>query len=352
MEFKSLNELMNYYKQKVQEKVLASIEPHQLHSISNLEDQSNVKFFWEQIKDYPKRGGKYIRSILICFTCEALGGDLRQAIPTAAAMELSQNWVLIHDDIEDSSNMRRGKEALHLIYGVNQSINAGDALHMIQWRVLNENLDLFSSVDKIKLVFDEFYSMLMRTALGQTAEMSKRNSFDLTDDDVNYILDGKTGYYTIAGPMRLGAILADKNPMKDGDLFQKIDEFGLALGRAFQIIDDVLDVTSDFEGLKEKGNDIQEGKRSLLFVRLLNKLSIDDKATFIDIMKKEIGTRSKEEIQKVIDWMNSYGVIEEVKKEAYEFAEQSKRILNELPFSARDKKLYAELVNFLVNRAY
>ena len=208
--FTSLKEMMVFYKQRVLKKVVEAIRPHPLHSVSDLENDKNVDFFWKQIKDYPERGGKYIRSTLICFTCEALKGDLESAIPTATAMELSQNWILIHDDIEDSSTMRRGKQALHLMYGVNQSINAGDALHMIQWRVLNENLDLFP-LDKVKRIFNEFYAMLMRTALGQTAEMSKRDSFNLTDEDVNYILDGKTGYYTIAAPIRIGAILADKD---------------------------------------------------------------------------------------------------------------------------------------------
>lgn len=349
--FSSLKEMMANYKNIVQKKVLNAVKPHILHSVSDLEDEQNENFFWEQIKDYPERGGKYIRSTLICFTCEALGGKLETAIPTAAAMELSQNWILIHDDIEDSSTMRRGKQSLHLLYGVNQSINAGDALHMIQWRVLNENLDLFP-LEKVKRIFKEFYAMLMRTALGQTAEMSKRDSFDLTDDDVNYILDGKTGYYTIAGPIRIGAILADKDPEKDTELFKNIDSFGLALGRAFQIIDDVLDITSDFKGLKEKGNDIQESKRSLLFVRLLQQLSIDDKQEFIRIMKKEIGTRSEKEIDKIISWMRSYGVIEQVKKEATEFASQANRVLEKLPFNEQQKKIFTELVDFLVNRVY
>lgn len=352
MKFKTLSEVMDYYKSIIQERVFSYIEPRKMHSISPLEDEENDKFFWNQIQDYPDRGGKYIRSILICMTCEALGGELEKTIPTASAMEISQNWVLIHDDIEDSSNMRRGKEALHLIYGINQSINAGDALHMIQWRALYDNLDLLGDSEKVRNIFEEFYDMLMRTCLGQTAEMTKRDSYDITDDDVNYILDGKTGYYTIAGPMRLGAIIAGKSKTVDKDLFSLLDQFGLNLGRAFQIIDDVLDVTTDFDGLKEKGNDIQEGKRSLLFARLIKALKSEDKARFIEIMDKEMGTRTQDEINIIIGWMESYGVIDEVKQDASIFANNAKEILKNIPFNDQYKNYYVQLIDFLVQRSY
>jgi geranylgeranyl pyrophosphate synthase len=248
--------------------------------------------------------------------------------------------------------MRRGKKAHHLIYGVNQSINAGDALHMIMWKALQDNAKVFRDYSKVNLVFDEFYSMLMRTCVGQTAEMDWRNSYDLTENEVNYILDGKTGYYTIAGPMRLGAIIAGRDPIKDKSLFSTIDEFGLNLGRAFQITDDILDISSDFGGLKERGNDIQEGKRSLLFVRLLKTLSEADLVKFKKIMNKEIGTKSKEEIELVIGWMEKYNVIESAKNEALDFAVKSKDILNKLPFSVQIKSYFSELIDFLVQRSY
>jgi len=352
LQLTSLSDVMKSYKDEIQKEVFRQIAPHPLHSISTIENEENTKYFWEQIKDYPERGGKYIRSILICLTCEVLGGNLSEALPTAAAMEISQNWILIHDDIEDSSSMRRGKKSHHLIYNVNQSINAGDALHMIMWRTLNDNLTVIQDISRIKLIYDEFYSMLMRTCLGQTAEMSCRDSYDLEEDDVNYILDGKTGYYTIAGPIRLGALIAGKSPTIDKDLFDKIDLFGLNLGRAFQIWDDILDLTTDFDGLKEKGNDIQEGKRSLLFVKLLKSLNSEDLDKFKFIMDKPIGEKSKDEILQVLSWMDSYDIINSSRKEALDFAEKSKLNLQDLPFPDTAKKIFLELIDFLVQRSY
>ena len=349
---KSLKPLMDKYKEAIHAEVNKYIAPTHLHSVSDLENSKIMDFFWEQLAEYPNRGGKYIRSILICLTCEALGGSFSNSLPTASAMELSQNWILIHDDIEDSSNMRRGKKAHHLIYGTNQSINAGDALHMVMWKALYDNLELLDHATT-KLVFDEFYMMLMRTCVGQTAEMDWRNSYELSENEVNYILDGKTGYYTIAGPMRLGAIIAGKSPGTDKALFDAIDEFGLNLGRAFQIIDDILDVTSDFAGLKEKGNDIQEGKRSLLFVRLQNALSDSELDFFKSVMDKEIGAKSQEEITKIITLMEKHNIISESRKEALEFASKSREVLEKkLPFSEEVAKIFSELITFLVERNY
>ena len=153
--------------------------------------------------------------------------------------------------------------------------------------------------------------------------------------------------------MRLGALLAGKKIDKDRDLFQAIDEFGLNLGRAFQIIDDVLDVTSDFSGLKEKGNDIQEGKRSLLFIRLQQKLAGSELEFFKNVMNKPIGEKSRDEIDIIIGMMESHDVIQESKQEAQHFADNCKDILlTKLPFSFDIKKFYGELIDFLVQRSY
>ena len=110
-----LKSLMDSYKSTIHAEVTKYIAPVHLHSVSSIENKQIIDFFWEQVADYPNRGGKYIRSILICLVAEALGGSFEKSLPTASAMEISQNWILIHDDIEDSSSMRRGKKALHLI---------------------------------------------------------------------------------------------------------------------------------------------------------------------------------------------------------------------------------------------
>ncbi|MFW9779256.1 MAG: polyprenyl synthetase family protein [Candidatus Heimdallarchaeota archaeon] len=329
------------------------ISPKPVPSLSPLVMPGIEKFFWEQISDYPKRGGKYVRSSLIILTCEALGGSRDDTQYTAAAMELCQNWALIHDDIEDDSKKRRGKPALHRIYSVDHAINAGDGLHVMMWGILARNLEILTP-ETCRLVWQEFYDMMLRTVVGQTADLTLRDSKDLTIDDIYYIMDGKTGYYTIGGPMRLGAIIAGYNPndSDDKELFDNINLFAVNLGRAFQIIDDLLDLTTDFDGLKVKGNDIQEGKRSILLAKLFQKAKDKDSELVHKIMDKPPGSRNENEIEKILTLMNKYAIFEEARSLANDLAEQTRNILSRLPFREDSRELMDQLVQFLVSRTF
>lgn len=197
--------------------------------------KKEVNLYWQINREYPERKGKYLRPALVLLTAAALGLPIKKAIKTAAAMQISEEWILIHDDIEDKSAVRRGGPTLHKLYGDELAINAGDSLHIIMWKILNDQAS--------KSINEEFYRMLMRTALGQGVEQIWTNAHknNLSDSEYFFIADSKSAYYSIAGPMRLGAILAGASP----DQIEKITEFGLYLGRCFQLVDDILDIESD-----------------------------------------------------------------------------------------------------------
>lgn len=197
--------------------------------------KKDVDLYWDINKVYPERKGKYLRPTFVLLIAEALGAKTDQAVKTAAAMQLSEEWILIHDDIEDKSNLRRGKPTLHKIYGEELAINAGDSLHIIMWKIIR---DLDS-----KELSEEFYKILMRTALGQGIEQiwTNRKNKVVSDDEYFFIADSKSAYYSIAGPMRLGAIVAGAT----NDEIEKITKFGLYLGRCFQLVDDIIDLEQD-----------------------------------------------------------------------------------------------------------
>lgn len=194
-----------------------------------------VDLYWKINRDYPERKGKYLRPTLVLLIARALGGATPQALTTAAAMQLSEEWILIHDDIEDNSEKRRDKPTLHKLYGNELAINAGDTLNTIMWKMIS---DLNS-----KQLSDEFYRILMRTVLGQAVEQIWTNSKikNISDENYMFIADSKSAYYSIAGPMRLGAIVAKATPAQ----IDKITDFGLYLGRCFQLVDDILDIEQD-----------------------------------------------------------------------------------------------------------
>lgn len=309
------------------------------------------KFHQSIISEYPERKGKYLRPALVLLTAQAMGFPESKAIKTAAAMQISEDWILNHDDIEDDSLQRRGKPALHKTIGKELAINAGDGLHVLMWKAIADNLSIIGS-KKTKEITDEFYQMLSRTVLGQTVELKwiKDNKKDLTDKDVFFILESKTAYYTIAGPMRLGAILAGASQSQ----LELIYQFGRPLGRCFQIIDDLLDLTSDFAGLKAKpGNDIYEGKRTVMLVHLLNNAKGGDKKKLNEILDKSREEKTAKEVSWAIEAMKKYGSIDHGRKLAQKFKNEARVLFDKnltfLSVSPAREQLKAGM-EFILNR--
>lgn len=313
--------------------------------------QKLVDFHFNMVSDYPQRMGKYIRPTLILLTAQAMGYSQNKTIPTAAAMQLSEDWILGHDDIEDQSISRRGAPAIQKIYGDHLAINAGDALHNLTWQILSQN---FSILDKkiAQKINQEFFTMINRTILGQTIEIkwTEENRYDLTEEDILLILESKTGYYTIAGPMRLGAILAGAT---DSQL-ESIYKFGTVLGRSFQIIDDLLDLTSDFSGQKSQvGNDIYEGKRTIMLIHLLNHINPKYKSQLQSILQKIRSQKTPKEISWVIKQMEQTGSLEYSRQLANKFSKEARQIFDtELTFLSQEpfRSQISSCIDFITTR--
>lgn len=225
--------------------------------------------FRELQRDYPRRGGKGIRGRLVGLSALAHGATEAQALPVAAALELFQNWVLVHDDVEDDSETRRGRPALHRTAGVPVAINVGDAMHVAMWRRLIEG-DVAHRSD----VLLEFLAMIERTAEGQHLDLAwvAAHRFDVDEDAYLDMVRRKTATYTVVSPLRLGALLAGRTPDP------RFEPAGEALGAAFQIRDDVLNLLPDEQGRygKEFAGDLFEGKRTLVLARAFEVLAAPD----------------------------------------------------------------------------
>lgn len=315
--------------------------------------QSLIDINFQMVSDYPNRKGKYLRPTLLMLTAQSLGFPLEKSIFTAAAMQTSEDWILGHDDIEDQSVERRGLPTLHKIYGNELALNAGDILHVLMWQILNKN---YSILDKkiAQLIQDEFFCMANRTLLGQTIEIkwTKENRFDLNEDDILLILESKTGYYTIAGPMRLGAILAGASE----EQLNSIYKFGILLGRSFQIVDDLLDLTSDFEGQKkQKGNDIYEGKKTIMLIHLLNNANHSDNLKLKEILSKNRDQKTPDEVAWVISKMEEYGSLKHGKDLAKQFATEANAIFDkDLTFISKEpfRSELKSIFEFIITRTH
>ncbi|MCX6727144.1 MAG: polyprenyl synthetase family protein [Candidatus Shapirobacteria bacterium] len=310
----------------------------------NPEYQDLIDFQHQLISEYPKRLGKYLRPSLLISTALSMGVSIDLALLPAAAMQLSEEWILIHDDIEDDSEQRRGLPALHKMFSPALAINAGDALHVIMWKVIGDINN--------KKIFEEFYQLLNRTTLGQTIDIkwTMENKLDITDEDVFLILESKTCYYSISGPMRLGAIVAGAS---DSEL-NTIYLFGRYLGRAYQIIDDVLDLTSDFSGLKKQQyNDIYEGKRTIPLAHLLRSVNPSELKDITVILSKNRYQKSDSDVLTIIELMKKYQTIDYAKLLATEFSQKAKQILDQdmafIKIEPYRQQLYSA-IDFIVNR--
>lgn len=219
------------------------------------------------LRDYPERGGKTLRGMLLCYMGLAYGAELEQLLPVAAALELFQHWALVHDDIEDGSDERRGKPALHKLYGMPLALNAGDALHARMWGMLVEARVSYA-------VLDEFGKLVDLTAQGQHLEMTwvEGGRFDLSEGDYLEMVAQKAAYYTAVAPLRLGALAAGVEPPP------VLEEAGIKLGVGFQMVDDVLNLRGDRAKYgKEIAGDLWEGKRTLILLHFLLKADADER---------------------------------------------------------------------------
>jgi len=219
------------------------------------------RVYYALLRDYPERGGKLLRGRLLLAVAEGFGAPEEAALDAAAALELFQNWVLIHDDIEDGSEERRGQPALHRKYGVPLALNAGDALHARMWGVL-------VGAGVSGEVLGEFVRLVERTAYGQHLDLFwiTRGVLDLSEEDYLEMVRHKTAYYTAVAPLRVGALLAGVRPP------EAFATAGEALGVAFQIVDDVLNLEGDAAVYgKEIAGDLWEGKRTLIVLDFLRR---------------------------------------------------------------------------------
>ncbi len=316
-------------------------DPDSLHN-----EELSLKEHYKMINEYPIRGGKYIRpGLLLCSTL-ACGGNLQDALKTAAAMELSEDWILIHDDFEDKSIQRRGKPALPQLYGDELAVNAGDALHILMWRILMDN----SKTCAPDLTYKLFYEMndfLNITCEGQFLELNYvKNKQHITVEQYFEIIDRKTSWYTIIGPMRLGAMHTGASEQTLSGLVK----FGLPLGRAFQIHDDWLNIYSKKTG-KELGGDILEGKRTLLLIHLLNKCTGAESEKVKKIYKLEREQKTDEMVNAIIELMNKYNCRDWIRTQVEMYATQAKKELNGISdLTLEGRELLLDAIDLIINR--
>jgi geranylgeranyl diphosphate synthase type II len=266
---------------------------------------------YDLVAEYLSRAGKGIRPALCLATCRAHGGDTDDALGAAAAIELLHNAFLVHDDICDSAERRRGHPTLHVRHGVPVALNAGDAL---AWLAVGPLLDNATALGpRLALeVLDEFHHLVQRTIEGQAVELAwrERSFGDLDPDTYLRVVVDKTCWYSAIHPCRVGALIGSRGR---ADL-DAIAGFGFFLGAVLQIRDDVENVT-DRPGAhgKDFGSDIIEAKPTLLLIHLLRNAPAPERReilAFVGSAGDASGAARTERIDRVVALMERHGSID------------------------------------------
>jgi len=283
-------------------------------------------------------GGKRVRPLLAIVTCEALGGDVDKILPFAASCEILHNWLLVHDDIEDGDRVRRDQDAVWIKYGLGHGINIGDYMAQKVYELILKS-DLDNEI--IFKLLDAMVKTSLRTAEGQTMDMNLRDNDSPVEDDYMQMVTGKTAHY-LTVPMVGGAIVAGHE-----DLVEKIIEFGRYAGPAFQIRDDVLDLTEG-KGRKEIGRDIKEGKRSILAIHCLSKCNEEEKKELLIILNKDVEDTTDDNVAFAKSLFEKHGSIDYATKKSEELTEKAKDIIKDMPPGL--KEILEFFADYLIKR--
>jgi octaprenyl-diphosphate synthase len=275
--------------------------------------------------DLVTRGGKRWRPLLMTLVCEMLGGG-DSAIPLTPLVEFPHNASLIHDDIEDCSDERRGKPAVHLLYGTDTAINAGTFLYFLPTRCI----DLWNAPAEKKLVLYQTYSEYMRRLhLGQAMDIAwHRNAAELPSiDEYFQMCKLKTGILARMSAV-CGVHIADANDtLKSGQTVA--DYFGEAvekLGVGFQIIDDVKNLTTGNPG-KKRGDDIVEGKKSLPVLLYLHEYKDSRNKVYECFSAAREEGISSPKVEELISILDASGSIDKASSRGFALIKESEEAL-------------------------
>ncbi len=279
-------------------------------------------------------GGKRLRPSALLLGAEATGGRAENILPAALAVELLHNFTLIHDDIMDEAELRRGVATVHKKWGVPKAIIAGDAL-------FSKAIEILSHVKSEPSQIVESIELLSKTCTdiceGQWMDMNFQTRKDVSEEEYMRMVEKKTGVL-FAAATKIGAILSGANEHTSLALW----DFGRLTGVGFQIYDDVIDLITPAETLgKANGRDIIEGKHTLIVIDAFSK------GVFIGAFGKKNATRS--EVSAAITALKESGSIDYAMSRAVSFIEEGKSALKALPESEA-KNILIGLADFMIAR--
>lgn len=292
---------------------------------------------YEPIKYALSAGGKRIRPVLALMACEAYCGDYNKALKAAIGLEMFHNFTLLHDDVMDNSDMRRGRPTVFKKYDVNSAILSGDTMLTLATEYVADVED-----DKLRKVLDTFNNMAIKVYEGQRLDMDFEKALSIDQADYLEMIEDKTGAL-LGAAVKIGAIIGGADN-KDADLMY---EFGKMTGLAFQIQDDWLDTFGDQASFGKKiGGDINNAKKTYLYVTALSQggQTADALKTAFEIPAGEMRVKT------VTRLYEKLGMKEICSKAVGHYSSKALKALNATSLSEEKKEVFRNLAEKLIGR--
>ncbi|MFB6069891.1 MAG: polyprenyl synthetase family protein [Halanaeroarchaeum sp.] len=302
----------------------------------------------EPVWDLLDRGGKRWRPVLFLKLVEGTGADPLDFLPYAVIPEILHTGTIIVDDVEDEARLRRGEEAIHRRYGTDVALNAGNALYFIPLKVVSENpADL--PAERQLAVYEMLTHELNRTHLGQGTDIVWHNQcdIDITEDEYLEMSACKTGCLgRIAG--HLAALVTGQDEATESAMA----DYAESLSIAFQIGDDILDVKHSLDEAgdfgKEFGNDVREGKRTLMVIYAIQEGSSKDADRLESILTADEVT--DDDVYEVIDILQATGSVEYARERALDLAEDARSHLDRIDLREDVDADLREFTRYVIER--
>lgn len=309
------------------------------------QDEDLNRYLYGPIAGFIHTGGKRIRPALCLLGAEAVGADPQVCHPVAASVELFQAAALIHDDIADKSELRRGVPCMYITEGMGLAINAGDsALVTVTASVLRD--ERYDPAVRLRLL-DEIVTMEEHTLEGQALDLgwARDGRWDISVEDYLAMARRKTAYYSAAIPLAMGAICGGGTD----EQVEGLRSFGMACGLAFQIQDDLLNLVGDAdEQGKDFRSDVTEGKRTLVMVWALEHLDEPGRQELVRILSS--ATTDTNDLARAVELAEQSGAIEHAHTFALELVECAKVELDRISIADEPRHVLRSMADFFVKR--
>jgi len=312
--------------------------------LQNYKFEGKPSNLYEPISYIMNIGGKRIRPILVMMACEMFGGDSAKAHKAALALEVFHNFTLVHDDIMDDADTRRGQQTVHTKYNENIAILSGDAMLIKSFKLLGE----YEDISLRAKLYDVFTELAAQLCDGQQMDMNFEITNEVTVDDYLQMIVLKTGVL-IAGALKMGALIGGATDEES----EKIYNYGKNIGIAFQLQDDLLDTFGTFEKVGKKiGGDIVQNKKTYLYLKAIELSSDAGRSEIEKIYSNSTSLTEDKKIEKVTKLFTSLVVDEYARQVRDAYLDLSNAHLASIAIDNHKKTELKALGKQLVNRDY